>query len=56
MKKPDLGKDCSGIDTVAMVVRDIKHDYGESYFADILDYVLWILEDYKRLRLKEIHN
>lgn len=53
MKKPDLGKDYSGIDTVAMVVNDIRLDYGESYFADICDYVLWILQDYKRLKMQE---
>lgn len=53
MKKPDLGKDLSGIDTIVMCLRDMKQDYGESYFADILDYVVWILQDYKRLKTQE---
>ena len=53
MKKPDLGTDYSGIDTIATMVKDIKGDYDESYYTDILDYVLWILQDYKRLKMQE---
>ena len=53
MKKPDLGIDYSGIDIIALMVKDIKADYEESYYADVLDYVLWILDDYKRLKLQE---
>lgn len=53
MKKPDLGKDLSGIDTIKVCLKDVAGDYSDSYYGDILEYVLWILDDYKRLKAKE---
>ena len=49
-KKPDLGDDYSGIDFIKVNVREIRKDYEGSYNEDILESVLWILDDYKRLK------
>lgn len=50
MREPDLGKDYSGIDLIRQTVRQIRDDISPSYGADVLDAVLWILDDYKRLK------
>lgn len=53
MKEPHLGMMYSGIDVIAKALEDIKGDYDNRYYTDVLDYVLWILNDYKRLKLQE---
>ena len=50
IKKPDLGTDYSGIETIKKYVKEMQADYENSYNEDILGYVLWILDDYKRLK------
>ena len=49
-EKPDLGTDYSGIETIKKYVKEMQADYENSYNEDILGYVLWILDDYKRLK------
>ena len=38
------------IDMIRQTVRQIRDDISPSYGADVLDAVLWILDDYKRLK------
>ena len=49
-KKPDLGTDYSGIKTIKKYVKEMQTDYEHSYNEDILGYVLWILDDYKKMK------
>ena len=49
-EKPDLGTEYSGIETIKKYVKEMQADYENSYNEDILGYVLWILDDYKRLK------
>ena len=49
-KKPDLGDDYSGIETIKRVVKEVQGEYKHSVIEDILGYVLWILDDYKNMK------
>ena len=49
-EKPDLGTEYSGIEMIKRVVKEVQGEYKHSVIEDILGYVLWILEDYKRLK------
>jgi len=49
-KKPDLGTDYSGIETIKKYVKEMQADYEHSVIEDILGYVLWILDDYKKMK------
>ena len=50
IKKPDLGTEYSGIEMIKRVVKEVQGEYKHSVIEDILGYVLWILDDYKRLK------
>ena len=50
ISKPYLGKDYSEIETIKKLVKDMQSDYKNSYYEDILGYVLWILNDYKKMK------
>ena len=50
IKKPDLGTDYSGIETIKKYVKKMQADYEHSHIEDILGYVLWILDDYKKMK------
>ena len=49
-KKPDLGTDYSGIETIKKYVKKMQADYEHSHIEDVLGYVLWILDDYKNMK------
>ena len=49
-EKPDLGTEYIGIETIKKYVKEMQADYENSYNEDILGYVLWILDDYKKMK------